>query len=643
MKNKSVAPYGNWKSPVSAEMVASSPIYLTHWISQLYMDGDELYALHIRPEEEGRGVVIRVNNGGPNEDLTPMPFSVRSRVYEYGGSGFVVKDGVIYFSNFPDDRLYKQIPGDYPVPITAEGDVRYADMVVDHMRNRIICIREDSTKHSEPTHSVVAVNLDGDEFGTVLFEQTDFVSRPAISLDGRKLAWFAWNHPNMRFYISSVWIADVEDDGSLINIQEIVPEEDEAILDVQWSHNGDLFFCSDRSNWWNLYRWRDGTITHIAPMEAEFDRPFLPARVGGSNNIVAIYRQKGVRNIALVDTETGHHRKIPLEYTFIANIAVSDVSVYAVAASPTQSLRILRIDLRTGVASVVLHSQEYIDIEGYIAAPTQIEFSTENNATAFGHYYPPVNKDFAPPEGDLPPLIVNVHGGPTSSFNVGLNLGVQYWTSRGFAVLEVDYGGSTGYGRAYRKRLWGKWGVVDVQDSIMGASHLIEQGLVDGARTIVRGGSAGGFTTFAALAFRNYFHAGSSHFGISDLEFWNRETHKYESHYCHTLIGPYPECRDLYQERSPINRATEINVPLIIFQGKDDKVVPPNQSQFVADALRKQGVPVAYIEFDGEAHGFRCFETNVRTHQAELAFFSQVFGFLPADELPALTIENLDS
>ncbi len=302
---------------------------------------------------------------------------------------------------------------------------------------------------------------------------------------------------------------------------------------------------------------------------------------------------------------------------------------------------LFKLDLNTGEYERLASSVQYSISDDYISPSSHIAYPTENGLQAYGFYHAPHNSDFEAPEGELPPLVVNVHGGPTGSVKHALDMGLQFYTSRGFAVFEINYGGSAGYGRAYRNRLRGHWGIVDVDDAINGVRYLVEQGLVDGERTIVRGGSAGGFTTFAALAFRDYFQAGSSHFGISDLEFWNQETHKFEFHYCHTLIGPYPERRDLYRERSPMNRANEINVPLLILQGTDDKVAPPNQSQFVANALREQGVPVAYIEFEGEAHGFRSFETNVRAHQAELAFFNQVFGFEAADELPSLHIDNL--
>lgn len=635
------APYGSWASPISAEAVAKTPIYLIMWINLLCVDGDALYALRLHPEEGGRGVVSRVYDDGRVEAITPLPFSVRTRVYEYGGPAFVVHEGVIYFSNFPDDRLYRQSPGQAPEPITAEGPVRYGDLSIDPHRRRILCIREDRRGPGEPLHTVVAVNMDGDEFGTVLFDQTDFVSSPLVSHDGHKLAWFGWNHPNMRFYISGLWLADIAPDGSLMNVRQIVAEKSEAILSLEWSVDHDLIFCSDRDNWWNLYRWRDEQITRLSPMEAELDRPFRAARIEGQSAILSIYRRHGIRSIGLIDTESGRLRKLPLDYTFFAHPVAMGEIAYVVATSPTVPLSLVKIDLVSGESTVIFCADIPDDLEGCISVPAHIEFPTEDGLTGHAYYYPPTNQAYIAPPNEHPPLIVHVHGGPTGSTNIGFNLKVQFWTSRGFAFLDVDYGGSTGYGRSYRQRLWGQWGVVDVDDAINAARYLVSQGLADEKRTIITGGSAGGFTTFAALAFRDYFRAGSSHFGISDLEIFHQETHKYESHYCETLIGPYPQHRALYRERSPIDKVDHIRVPLILFQGLDDKVVLPNQSQFIADALIQRSIPTAYLEFEGEAHGFRKFETHVRTHKAELYFFGKVLGFQPADDLPPLEIYHL--
>ena len=641
---KKRAPYGSWRSPISAEMVAATS---QHWINQMYVDGEDLYILLRLPQEGGRSVVARVHRDGRSQAMTPAPFDSRTRVYEYGGSCFAVNGGEIYFSNFPDDRLYRHNPGEPPRPITAEGDVRYADLVVDHRRNRLICIRETHTSAGEPAHAIAAVDLDGDEFGTVLFDQADFVAFPVLSQDGGRLAWVAWNRPNMPFFSSSLWTADVDEDGSLTNLRQVVPEQEESITDPRWSPSGDLYFCSDRSDWWNLYRLRDGEVTAVSPMAAELGNPYWNIgktmyRFVTPSRVLAAYNQKGAWNLGQIDTETGQRREIETEFTFIVFVEVIGEDAFVVAASPHTPRTLFKVDLKSGRYICLASSVENSVPHNWFSPGSHISYPTANGLQAHGFYHAPHNPDFEAPAAELPPLMVIAHGGPTGSVKQALDLDVQYFTSRGFAVLELNYGGSVGYGRAYRNRLRGQWGVVDVDDAVNGARYLVEQGLVDGERTIVRGGSAGGYTTFAALAFRDDFKAGSSHYGISDLEFWDQETHKFEAHYCQTLIGPYPEERARYLARSPLHRAHEISAPLLIFQGLDDKVVPPNQSRFVADALRARAVPVAHVEFEGEAHGFRRFETSVRTHQAELAFFGQVFGFEPADELPPLQIDNLE-
>ena len=641
--NGSVASYGAWESPITAELVARSP---NAWIGQLYAENDILYLLRRDSEQGGRGIVSRLQSTNGIEEFTPRPYYARTRVYEYGGACFAVAAGTIYFSNYPDDRLYRHVPGQEPTAIIAEGAMRYADLVIDHARHRLICIREDRRGMGEPKHSIAAVNLDGDEFGDVLFEGSDFVAFPVISPAGDKLAWVAWNHPNMPFYSSSLWLADIQADGALANVQQVTPEQEESITDPRFSPDGELYFCSDRSNYWNLYRYREGEIQHVYSIEAELGNPFWNIglsmyRFLSSSEIFAAYNDHGSWRVGAIDTETGECREIPTAFTFIIRMEIIKRTAYMVAASPTLPRSLVRLDIDSGEMEILDSSVQYEIDEAYLSPGEHIAYPTDQGLEAYGFYHPPQNPQYKPPPGELPPLIVDVHGGPTGSTKNALDMGVQYYTSRGFAVLRINYGGSAGYGRKYRNRLRGQWGIVDVEDAINGARYLVEKGLADPERTIIRGGSAGGFTTFAALAFADTFRSGSSLFGISDVEIFHKETHKYESHYCETLVGPYPEARALYRERSAIARADEIDVPLIIFQGAEDRVVPPNQSQFMADSLRKRGVPVVYIEFEGEAHGFRKFETNVCVLQSELSFWGQVFGFEPADDLPPLTIENL--
>ncbi len=642
MGKKAVTPFGSWKSPIGIELVARS----SHgWIGQLCADGEKLYALRNYTEEGGRGAVAWIHDDGRSEDITPAPYSARTRVYEYGGDCFAVKDDVVYFSNYPDDRLYRHLPGREPEPITAEGAMRYADLVLDVRRNRLICIREDHTSAGEAKHTIAAVHLDGDEYGTVLFDQADFVAFLSLSDDGSKLAWIAWNHPNMPFYSSSLWSADVQEDGSLTNVQQVVPEQEESVTDPRWSPDGSLYFCTDRNNWWNLHRWKSGKTENVCPAEAELGNPFWNIglrmyRFLTPSRVVAAQNQMGTWQVIIIDTEAGRYETIPTPFTYIIRLELVGESLYMVAASATMSRSLVRLDLNSGDLVVLESSVQYPIAADCISAGQHIAYPTENGLEAYGFYHPPKNPDHEAPAEELPPLIINVHGGPTGSHKNALDMGVQFYTSRGFAVFNINYGGSAGYGREYRNRLRGQWGVVDVEDAVNGARYLVERGLADPKRTIVRGGSAGGFTTFAALAFKDYFRAGSSLFGISDVEVFHQETHKYESRYCETLIGPYPQSRDLYRERSAMSKVDEINAPLIIFQGGEDKIVPPNQSQFVARALSERDVPVVYIKFEGEGHGFRKFENVVTLAQSEQAFFGKIFGFEPADELPELEITN---
>ena len=642
MANQVVAPYGSWKSPIGIELVARSP---SGWMGQLYADEGKLYALLNFTEQGGRGAIAQIFDDGRSEEITASSHYASTRVYEYGGACYVVKNGAVYFSNVPDDRLYRQHPGQEPEPITAKGPMRYADLIMDERRNRVICIREDHSPEGEPLHTIAAVNLDGDEYGTVLFDQADMVAFPSLSDDGSKLSWVGWNHPHMPFFASSLWAADVQEDGSLTNVQEVIAGQEESITDPRWSPDGTLYFCSDRNNWWNLHRWVDGRIENVCPAEAELGNPYWnvglrmyrflsPTRVVGAQN------KMGRWEVVLIDTETGQYEVLPTPFTFIIRLELVGEDLYLVAASQSMPRTLVKLNLNSGEYDVINRSVQYPIDEAYISGGEHIAFPTENGLEAYGYYHPPKNPDYDAPAGELPPLMVNAHGGPTGSHKNALDMAVQFYTSRGFAVFDLNYGGSAGYGREFRKRLNGQWGVVDVQDAVNCARYLVEQGLADPERTIIRGGSAGGFTTFATLAFTDYFKAGSSLFGISDVEVFHKETHKFESRYCDTLVGPYPECRELYHERSAMSKVDQMNVPLIIFQGSEDKVVPPNQSQFVANALQERNVPVVYFEFEGEGHGFRKFENIVTLGQAELAFFGKIFGFEPADDLPELEITN---
>jgi dipeptidyl aminopeptidase/acylaminoacyl peptidase len=638
-----VAPYGSWRSPITADVIVAGVLHL----GQAALDGDDVYWTEGRPTEGGRCVIVRRGPDGSTSDVTPAPFNVRTRVHEYGGGAFAVSDGTVYFSNYDDGRLYRQREGGAPEPITPEGALRYADIVVDRRRARLICVREDHTDVGrQAVNTLVAVPLDGSRAPEVLVGGHDFYSSPRPSPDGARLAWLGWNHPNMPWDGCELWVADVTAGGSVERRELVAGSTEESIFQPEWSPDGILHLVSERTGWWNLYRWRDGRVEPLCPMSAEFGKPqwvFGTSTYGfaAPDRIVCVVIEQGVERLASLDTATGRLSPIETPYSAIDDPRVSAGAVVIQAASPTEAWAFVRIELEGGRREI-LRRGSTVAVDGrYLSVPRRIEFPTEAGHTAHALFYPPRNDDHRAPAGERPPLLVLSHGGPTGATASNLNPGVQYWTSRGIAVLDVDYGGSTGYGRAYRRRLEGQWGVVDVDDCVNGARWLVERGEVDGARLAIRGGSAGGYTTLCALTFRDVFRAGASYFGIADLEALARDTHKFESRYLDRLIAPYPAGQDVYRARSPIHFTERLSCPVILFQGLDDKVVLPNQSEMMAAALRAKKIPVAHVTFEGEGHGFRRSENIKRCLEGELYFYSRVFGFPLVDPVDPVPIEGL--
>jgi dipeptidyl aminopeptidase/acylaminoacyl peptidase len=640
MPQPGVAPYGSWKSPITSDLIVSGTIGL----EQVVLDRADVYWIEARPAEAGRNVIIRRTPDGRTADVTPPPFNARTRVHEYGGGAFTVQDGVAYFANYADQRLYAQQAGNPLRSLTPEGDLRYADAVVDR-RGRIFCVQEDHTTGKEPRNTLVSIPLDGGP-AQVLVSGSDFFSSPRLSRDGTKLAWLTWNHPNMPWDGTELWVAEVKADGALGRSEHVAGGVAESIFQPEWSPDGMLHFISDCTGWWNLYRLNHGTAEPLCPREAEFGRPqwvfglstyaFEP-----SGAILCTYTEKGISRLARLDPRTRALEPKETHYTEMAFLRVAGNHLVFVAGSPTEATAVVRLDLATRQVEVLRRSSDTAIDAGYLSVPQAIEFPTADGLTAHAFYYPPQNRDFTTPAGDLPPLIVRSHGGPTGATSASLRLEYQYWTSRGFALLDVNYGGSTGYGRAYRQRLAGRWGVVDVDDCAHGARYLVERGLADPKRLAIRGGSAGGYTTLCALTFRNDFRAGASYYGVSDLEALAQDTHKFESRYLDGLIGPYPQRRDLYRARSPIHFSERLSCPVILFQGLEDKVVPPSQAEVMVEALRQKGLPVAYIPFAGEQHGFRRAENIKRSLDAELYFYGRIFGFELAEPVPPVAIENL--
>ncbi len=643
MTEPQVAPYGTWKSPITSDLIVAGTIGL----GQVRLDGGDVYWNEARPTEAGRNVIVRLTADGTSSDVTPSPFNVRTRVHEYGGGAYLVHQGTVYFSNFKDQRLYRHQPGEEPVAITPEIAWRYADGVIEPTRDRLICVREDHTGEGEAVNTIVSIDVTGSGEQTVLVSGHDFYASPQCSPDGSQLAWFCWNHPNMPWDGTELWVAPVLPDGTLGESQKIAGGLTESICQPRWAPDGTLYFVSDRTNWWNLYRWQPGhEVELFYGMDAEFGSPhwifgqsdydFISA-----NQLICTYRQAGLSYLAMLDTVTKQLTPIELPYTDIGGIHATPTTVVFSAGSASEPGAILRLDLASQQVEVLRRSSS-MDIDpGYLSTPRAITFPTENGLAAYGIFYPPQNKDFAAPAGERPPLLVKSHGGPTAATSTAFNPRIQYWTSRGFAVLDVNYGGSTGYGREYRDRLKGQWGIVDVDDCANGAKYLATIGEVDGDRLVIDGGSAGGYTTLCALTFRDTFKAGASLYGVSDLEALATDTHKFEARYLDSLIGPYPERRDLYMERSPIHACDRLNCPVIFFQGDEDKVVPPNQAEMMVNALRAKGLPVAYVLYKGEQHGFRQAANIKRTMDGEFYFYARIFGFQMADEVEPVAIENL--
>jgi len=647
-----VAPFGTWKSPITAQTVAAQGLRLGFPA----LDGDDIYWLEGRPQEGGRNVLVKRSLDGTITDVTPRDHNVRTRVHEYGGGAYVVSKSFIYYSNFADQRLYRIIGSGTPQPITPEGKWFYADATIDEHRQRLICVREDHSRDGhEPRTTLVSIRVDGDsDPGEVIADGYDFYSTPRLSLDGTRLAWLSWRHPQMPWDGTELWVARVTGAGTLEEPELIAGGPHESIFQPGWGPDGLLYFASDRTGWWSLYR---SDVASVAPTvrpllwqsleEAEFGRPqwlfgWATWAFADDRHMAVTYARRGRWSLATIDLETGTLTDVPTDLEPLEWLAATPTHAIYVAASPDTPSTVAKTNLSTGGTEMIRSSSTLELNRRHISVPEAIEFPTEGGLTAHAFYYPPRNADYMALPSDRPPLIVISHGGPTTQTKAVLDLGVQYWTNRGFAVVDVNYGGSSGYGREYRERLNWQWGIVDVDDNINAARYLVEEGKADPDRLIIRGGSAGGYTTLAALAFHpDVFAAGASYYGVSDVEALAKDTHKFESRYLDTMIGPYPEMKDLYRERSPIHFIERLSCALILFQGLEDKVVPPDQSERMAEAVRGKGLPVAYIAFEGEQHGFRKADTIIRCLEAELYFYGAIFRFTPADTLPLIYIENL--
>ena len=654
------AAFGSWASPIAAADLAKAAV----GTSDVRVFDGRVFWRESRPDEGGRQVLRTLGADGEPTTLTPEGFSVRTRVQEYGGSSYWVMGERLVFANFADQRLYLQQGDAAPVAITPEK-YQYSDCVIDAARSALVCVREDHTEatkaaNGEERNEIVRVTVPTAgtlashdatttaAAGTVLFTGTDFVAYPRLSADGARLAFITWNHPHMPWDRTTLHVAPVAADGTLGEPQRVAGGET-AVLEPRWGADGTLYFIDEPSGWWNLYAWNGEAPRAVATMEREFGGPLWSLGMqtyvlAGEGKAYVRTSLHAVDELGELDLATGAYRPIDLPFVAFGDVSLdAGGRIITSASAAADEGALLAVTPATG-AIERLHQPNVLGIPtALVSVGESIEFPTAAGPdgaarTAHATYYPPTNPGFRGPEGAKPPLIVTIHGGPTSVSKPTFSLARQYWTSRGFAIVDVNYGGSTSYGRAYRQRLNGQWGVVDVQDAVAAVDFLVAQGKVDADKVAIRGGSAGGFTTLAALAFTDRFKAGANYFGVSDIAALAATSHKFERQYDVSLVGPPDEA--LYRSRSPLFHLDGFSEPLITFQGSEDRIVTPDQSRKIVEALDAKGVMHAYFEFEGEQHGFRKAENIIRAQEAELAFYGAVFGFTPDDVVPPFEIKH---
>ncbi len=620
-------PFGSWPSPLGARDVAAASLSLAYATAH----GGRLYWTESRPQERGRSVLVTETSDGAIEDVTGSNANVRSRVHEYGGRAYGVADGEIVFCEFADQRLYVQRADSAPRALTPDG-YRYADFATASDGRTFFAVREDHSAPGEPVNAVVALDVDVESAGRVLFDRSDFVAYPRPSADGR-IAFIAWNHPNMPWDATTLYVARLGAEG-LEDLRVVAggpAAAAESVLEPVWDGDGTLYFLSDRSGYWNLYRWKDGSTEAVTAIDADFGGPLWNLGAStyaltGDGRALARICRNAVDQLALVDLASGHLTDLALPFVSFGSVGVLDTEHgFAIAAAETAPHALITFSLRDGTHRVVRTAGSAPLAPDFVSRAEPIRFPTRPGADgvpreAHAFFHPPCNPGCSSPKEAKPPLLVLVHGGPTAHAAPALSPPIQYWTTRGFAVVNVNYGGSSGFG------------AVD---------YLVAQGRVDGARVAIRGGSAGGFTVLAGLAFTRRFTAGINYFGVADLESLAADTHKFESRYLDRLVAPLPDGLATYRARSPIHHLEALDAALITFQGDEDLAVPPAQSRGIVAAVRARGKPVAYLEFQGEQHGFRRAENIVRALEAELYFLGRIFGFTPADAIEPVPIDNL--
>ncbi len=632
-------PYGSWPSPLAASGVAAG----SRRLGDVVCDGADVYWTEGRPDEAGRSALVRWRAGAGVEELLAAPSSVRTRVHEYGGGAFTVDAGRVWYAEFSDQRWYRRDLDGGVAPITPGDGRRFADAAPDPLRQRLLAVCEDPRAEGEPEAAIVALPSDGLAEPEVLVQGADFYASPRPAPAGDRLAWLAWDHPNMPWDGSGLWLADLGPDGRPGPARQLAGGPDESIFQPGWSPTGDLVFASDAGGWWNLRRWRGGELETVCEREADFGTPqwvfgLRTWAFAGADRIVCTWCEAGRWRLGRLAPDAGRLEPFDLPFTWFGNVHAGPDWALVAAGSPTEPVSLVRLDLRDGSHEVVRAMDAQRPDPAWVSLPEAIAFDTSDGERAHAFLYPPRNPECEGPTSERPPLLVKSHGGPTAASPAVYDPRVQFWTSRGFALLDVNYRGSSGYGRRYRDALRERWGEADVADCEAGARAAVARGAADAERLAISGGSAGGYTTLCALTFGDTFRAGASHYGISDLEALARDTHKFESRYLDRLVGPLPERRDRYLARSPLHHVERLDCPMIFFQGLEDRVVLPDQAEAMVAALRAKGVPVAYLPFEGEQHGFRRADNIARALEAELAFYGRVFGFTPADPIPEIPL-----
>ncbi|NQW19959.1 MAG: S9 family peptidase [Chloroflexi bacterium] len=647
MSSKQISPYGSWESPISADLITQGGLRL----SEVRIAGNDVYWLEGRPEEAGRYVIVKRSANGTITEMNPAPSNARNAVHEYGGGAYAVRNGVVYFSNWDDQRIYRassnggELTAITRAPAIERGE-RFADLRLTNDLGWIMAVRETHHEDREADNEIVVVPTNGSGEIQVLATGHDFYSSPRQNIAGDKICWLSWDHPNMPWDGCELWVADFDSANGFVSSEHLVTGgTDTSILQPEWAPDGTLVFITDESGWWNLTKWSDGNVVPVLTEEIDHGGPawmfgfstysFL------EDSAILLKGAKGVEGRLRMVTLNGREvAETAVPHSSIAEVNVIGSDVVYIGASPTTAAEIVRTSLNSRV-TIILKSSSDIELDDvYLSIPEAITFPSTDNGEAHAFYYPPTNHDFESDGLETPPLLVISHGGPTSATSSSLALPVQFWTSRGFAVVDVNYRGSTGHGRVFRDALKGKWGVYDTDDCIAAADYLVSRGQADTNRLAIKGGSAGGYTTINALTFHNRFAVGATYYGIADLSVFIGDTHKYESRYLDSLIGPYPESKQLYYDRSAINFTDQLSCPMIILQGLEDKIVPPSQAEIMAGALRDKSIPFSLMMFEGEQHGFRQSKNIKASLEGELYFYGKVMGFTPADDLPGVKIEN---